>query len=73
MNFHVTNYQLEVCDVHVGAVASSSIFLIGDAYWIQLHSMFDTPPESLIITLIYPTLFTLRGEVFEFLSKNFHC
>lgn len=72
MNFHVTNYQLEVCDVHVGAVASSSIFLIGDAYWIQLHSMFDTPPESLIITPYIP-LFTLGGEVFEFLSKNFHC
>lgn len=54
MDFHVTNYQLEVCQIEVGAVASSSIFLIGDAYCIQLHSMFDTPPESLIITPYIP-------------------
>lgn len=54
MNFNVTNHQLEVCQVHVGAVASSSIFLIGDAYCIHLHSMFDTPPESLIISPYIP-------------------
>nr|WP_216367735.1 MULTISPECIES: spore gernimation protein GerPD [Geobacillus] len=42
------------------AVASASLFLIGDADVINLSSAFDTPPESLIIGPFVP-LVPARG------------
>ncbi|GAE93619.1 hypothetical protein JCM21714_2718 [Gracilibacillus boraciitolerans JCM 21714] len=36
----------------VGAVASSSLFIVGDSHEIHLASLFDTPPpESYIVGL----------------------
>ncbi|GGF15756.1 putative spore germination protein GerPD [Halobacillus andaensis] len=49
MNFTVHNYGLDVGNVHVTSVTTSSVFLIGDNRTIRLRSYFDTPPESLII------------------------
>jgi spore germination protein PD len=54
MNFHVYNRDISVGAIKVSAVASSSLFLIGDAETIQLASTFDTPPESLIIGPFVP-------------------
>ncbi|MDQ0268794.1 spore gernimation protein GerPD [Cytobacillus purgationiresistens] len=54
MNYQVYNRELCVNDVRIIAVASSSIFLVGDAETIQLASTFDTPPESLIIGPFVP-------------------
>lgn len=54
MEFFVTNYNLCVETVNMTAVASSSIFQIGDSNVIQLVSTFDTPPESLIIGPFVP-------------------
>ncbi|MGM9924010.1 MAG: spore gernimation protein GerPD [Bacillus sp. (in: firmicutes)] len=54
MNYHVTNENLCVGKIKVIAVASSSLFLIGDAQTIQLSSAFDTPPESLIVGPVVP-------------------
>ncbi|QPC46028.1 spore germination protein GerPB [Mangrovibacillus cuniculi] len=54
MEFFVTNYNLCVDTVNMTAVASSSVFQIGDSNVIQLVSTFDTPPESLIIGPFVP-------------------
>lgn len=54
MNLNVTNCNLQVDTIKFTAVASSSLFLIGDAHNITLSSMFDTPPESLIIGPFVP-------------------
>jgi spore germination protein PD len=54
MNFNVVNKELSVGAIRVAAVASSSVFLIGDVNCITLSSVFDTPPESLIIGPFVP-------------------
>lgn len=54
MNLTVINYHLSASSVYVDTVASSSVVLIGDTETITLSSMFDTPPESMIIGPIVP-------------------
>ncbi|CAI9394852.1 spore gernimation protein GerPD [Niallia sp. Sow4_A1] len=54
MNFQVYNRELQVGNINIIGVASSSICLVGDAQSIQLASTFDTPAESLIIGPFVP-------------------
>lgn len=54
MNFEVYNRDLTVGDIRIIGVSSSSILMIGDTQTIQLTSVFDTPPESLIIGPLVP-------------------
>ncbi|MDQ0224214.1 spore gernimation protein GerPD [Metabacillus niabensis] len=49
MNFTVVNRNLQVGNIRIIGVSSSSVFLIGDTNTISLSSVFDTPPESLIV------------------------
>jgi spore germination protein PD len=54
LNFQVVNKQITVGDVRIIGVASASVFLIGDTEEICLSSMFDTPPESMIMGPLVP-------------------
>ncbi|MGO4886739.1 spore gernimation protein GerPD [Anaerobacillus sp. MEB173] len=54
MNFTVVNRNICVGDVRIIGVGSSSVFLVGDTDTITLSSIFDTPPESLIIGPFIP-------------------
>jgi spore germination protein PD len=54
MNFTVVNRNLQVGAIRIIGVSSSSVFLIGDTNTISLSSVFDTPPESLIIGAYVP-------------------
>ncbi|WP_141433159.1 spore gernimation protein GerPD [Bacillus sp. 03113] len=54
MNFQVYNRDLQVGTIRILGVSSSSLFMIGDTQSIQLASIFDTPPESLIIGPFVP-------------------
>ncbi|MEF3302029.1 spore gernimation protein GerPD [Paenibacillus sp. GYB003] len=54
MNVQVENKQLCVGLIRITGVASSSVVLIGDTNQITLSSIFDTPPESLIIGPLVP-------------------
>lgn len=54
MKFEVHNCGLNVGNVQITGVASSSVFLIGDTEQITLSSIFDTPPESLIVGPFVP-------------------
>lgn len=54
MIMEVHNYQLHVANVQIDAIASSSIFLIGDNDSIVLSSFFDTPPESYSVINLVP-------------------
>ena len=54
MNFQVYNRELDVGNIRISGVASSSLVLIGDTEVIQLASIFDTPAESLIIGSFVP-------------------
>lgn len=54
MNLTVINKELCVNDIKITGIASSAVFLIGDSQFITLSSIFDTPPESLIIGPLVP-------------------
>jgi spore germination protein PD len=54
MNFTVTNRNLSVGNVKITGIGNSSLFLVGDANTILLSSVYDTPPESLIIGPFVP-------------------
>lgn len=54
MNFQVYNRDLNVGNIRVIGVSSSSLLMVGDAETIQLASAFDTPAESLIIGPFVP-------------------
>ncbi|KXZ18841.1 spore gernimation protein GerPD [Bacillus nakamurai] len=54
MIFTVINRHIEVGDIHSAGVSSSSLLLIGDTDSVYLSSIFDTPPESLIIGPVIP-------------------
>ncbi|MFP3359773.1 spore gernimation protein GerPD [Planococcus sp. SIMBA_143] len=58
MNYTVINRGLSVGHVEITAVASSSVFLVGDTESIVCSSIFDTPPESLIISRPFVPLST---------------
>ncbi|MBB2479735.1 spore gernimation protein GerPD [Bacillus sp. APMAM] len=59
MELNVINRELHVENIEIIGIASSSLFIIGDADSIQQASTFDTPAESLIIGPFVP--FTPRG------------
>jgi spore germination protein PD len=46
---HVENRGIHIGEIRVIGVSSSSVLLIGDTETISCSSIFDTPPESLII------------------------
>lgn len=54
MKLEVINKELSVGSIRIIGVASSSLFLIGDTKTVTLSSIFDTPPESLIIGPLVP-------------------
>lgn len=54
MDLQVTNKELSVGCIRVIGVASSSVLIVGDTQVINLSSVFDTPPESLIIGPLVP-------------------
>ena len=54
MNFEVVNRDICVGSIRVVGVSSSSLLMVGDTNTIQLTSLFDTPPESLIIGPFVP-------------------
>ena len=54
MKYEVHNCGLKVGNIQVTGVSSSSVFLIGDNEHIALSSVFDTPPESLIVGPFVP-------------------
>ncbi|WP_248929486.1 spore gernimation protein GerPD [Paenibacillus hamazuiensis] len=55
MNVYIENKQLTVGNIRITGVATSSVFLIGDTENITSSSIFDTPPESLIIGARLPS------------------
>lgn len=54
MEYVVYNREVCVGAIQVTGVSSSSMILVGDTETIQLASIFDTPPESLIIGPFVP-------------------
>nr|WP_208543934.1 hypothetical protein [Paenibacillus protaetiae] len=54
MVFQVNNYALGVGSIEVLGVASSSMLQVGDTDYVTLYSMFDTPPESVIVGPMAP-------------------
>ncbi len=49
MILNVVNHGLSVGSIEVRGLAASSVLLIGDSERIGASSVFDTPPESLIV------------------------
>ncbi len=54
VDLYVENKCLQVGSIYIIGVSSSSTFLIGDTDSISAASVFDTPPESVIIGPLVP-------------------
>ncbi|WKB37172.1 spore gernimation protein GerPD [Terrilactibacillus sp. S3-3] len=54
MHFSVINKELTVNQIYIIGISTSSVLLIGDANTIGASSVFDTPPESVIIRPLVP-------------------
>ncbi|WP_127586083.1 spore gernimation protein GerPD [Paenibacillus koleovorans] len=54
MNMTVVNKGITIGRIQVTGVSSSSVLMVGDTEVITLTSVFDTPPESLIIGPFVP-------------------
>lgn len=49
MKFTVVNKGIQVQHIKVMGVSSSSVFIIGDTQSMTCSSIFDTPPETVIV------------------------
>lgn len=54
MNMNVVNKEIRIGTIQIRGVSISSVFLVGDTDIITLASIFDTPPEALIIGPLVP-------------------
>lgn len=54
IRMNIVNESLQVGHIRIIGVGSSSVVLIGDTETISLASVFDTPPEALIIGQLVP-------------------
>jgi spore germination protein PD len=54
LRMDVVNEQLHIEHIKIIGVGSASVVLIGDTEVISCSSIFDTPPESLIIGPLVP-------------------
>ncbi|WP_206109184.1 spore gernimation protein GerPD [Paenibacillus sp. HB172176] len=54
MQFKVINHCLSVGEIDILGLASSSMLQVGDTDQVALYSMFDTPPESVIVGPLAP-------------------
>jgi spore germination protein PD len=54
IQWNVVNQGLQVGSITITGVGSSSVVLIGDTEVISASSVFDTPPESLLIGPLVP-------------------
>lgn len=54
IQFNVTNHFLAVGQIEILGVSSASMLQVGDTDSVALYSMFDTPPESVIVGPLAP-------------------
>lgn len=54
MDFQVVNKEICVGNIRIIGVSSASVLLVGDTESITLSSIFDTPPESVIVGPLVP-------------------
>lgn len=54
IQLNVVNKELQVGTIRITGVGSASVVLIGDTEVVTASSVFDTPPESLIIGPLVP-------------------
>lgn len=54
IQLNVVNKELQVGTIRIMGVGSASVVLIGDTEVVTASSVFDTPPESLIIGPLVP-------------------
>lgn len=52
--FKVTNHTLSVGQIEVLGISSASMLQVGDTDNVSLYSMFDTPPESVVVGPLAP-------------------
>ncbi|WP_364149184.1 spore gernimation protein GerPD [Paenibacillus sp. LPE1-1-1.1] len=63
LQFKVINHYLSVGQIEILGVSSASMLQVGDTDNVALYSMFDTPPESVIVGPMAP--FPLPEEAGE--------
>nr|WP_245600074.1 hypothetical protein [Paenibacillus harenae] len=68
MYFKVVNHVLSVGHIEILGVSSASMLQIGDTDNVSLYSMFDTPPESVIVGPMAP--FPQPGSASEMTGES---
>lgn len=54
IHFQVVNHSLCVGQIDILGISSASMLQTGDTDCVALYSMFDTPPESVIVGPLAP-------------------
>lgn len=54
IDFKVVNHCLSVGQIEILGFSSASLLQVGDTDQVALYSMFDTPPESVIVGPLAP-------------------
>lgn len=54
LHFTVVNHHLCVGQIEILGVSSASMLQVGDTDSVTLYSMFDTPPESVVVGPLAP-------------------
>lgn len=54
IHFTVINHSVSVGQIEILGVSSASMLQVGDTNDVALYSMFDTPPESVIVSPFAP-------------------
>jgi len=62
INLQVVNQGMTIGSIRIIGVGSASVVLIGDTEVLTPSSVFDTPPESLIIGPLVPLAPETGGE-----------
>lgn len=52
--FKVINHALTIGQIEILGVSSASMLQVGDTDYVSLYSMFDTPPESVMVGPVAP-------------------
>ncbi|KRE54259.1 hypothetical protein [Paenibacillus sp. Soil522] len=54
LKFNVINHHLSVGQIEILGISTASMLQVGDTDNVSLYSMFDTPPESVIVSPMAP-------------------
>ncbi|MCP8968244.1 spore gernimation protein GerPD [Ectobacillus ponti] len=59
MNYTVVNHEIKIGSIRAIGVSAAALFIVGDANFLVMSSILDTPPESIGTGPFVPIVFDL--------------